>query len=78
MSKFECRTLPPWDEVIQGFTYPSNFKHWFERIAGADETQNYTHVKNWLETAKPGDTIYFNDELKPVNEDDAEIKIRCK
>ena len=79
MSKFVCSTLPPWEEVTQNFTFPSNFKHWFKRIAGADDdTTNYTHVNKWLETAQSGETLYVDDELRPVREDSAEIEIRCK
>jgi hypothetical protein len=78
MSKFVCRTLHPWEEVTQNFTFPSNFEHWFKRIAGADETTDYTHVNKWLETAQSGETLYVDDELRPVREDSAEIEIRCK
>jgi hypothetical protein len=77
MSKFTCRTLPPWDEVTQKFTFPSNFKHWFTYIAGADDTQDYTSVNEWLSNAQPGDVIYLNDDLRPVERTDAEIEIRC-
>ena len=69
-------TVYPPHEVSRGFVTLSEFEAWIDEVMSHCGDLKYYHVNHWLKSAKPGDKVLLNDDLKPVTRELAEFEIR--
>ena len=69
-------TVHPPREVSEGFVTLAEFEAWIDKVMMHGGGLDYYRVNRWLKTAKPGDAVLLNDDLRPVSREFADFEIR--